>query len=68
MSDAFRCDRCGEYSTGSGVKARVGEYVKTSGFKSIYDFFTKAELCKSCFEGLEHVVEEYMDTEVERND
>jgi len=62
MSDAFQCDRCGDYRGGDGYYMRYGEYVRDNMFSgnSKYDFQHQAELCDDCKEGLDKLVDDYM--------
>ena len=50
MSDAYQCERCGEYYDGSGYPLRFGKYAGTSGFSSSYDFEHAVEVCDGCKE------------------
>ena len=60
MSDAYQCDKCGEFNNGSGIQMRYGVYLGTSSFKSNYDFAESAELCKECKKELDNIVSDYM--------
>jgi hypothetical protein len=63
MTDAYQCDRCGDYESGSGTNVRCGEYCGTSGFTSKYEFWHKAELCDECRERLENTLSEFFRVE-----
>ena len=49
MTDAFQCDRCNEFQSGSGKEFRVGEYLEGGSFKGNYSFEAKKELCSECY-------------------
>jgi len=61
MTDAYQCDRCGEYNSGSGKPARVGKYAGSTCFNSEYRFFLKEELCGDCYHELQDVVNDFME-------
>ena len=60
MTDAYQCDRCGEYNKGDGKNAECGHYRNFAG-APVRDNFVSAELCSDCWDGLVDVVETYMD-------
>lgn len=61
MSDAFQCDRCGEFQQGCGTHARFGRAVPNSlgGYDPTYKI--EEELCDDCWEGLIDLVEAYFE-------
>jgi hypothetical protein len=61
MSDAFQCDRCGEYNKGDGKNAECGQTYTNFAGAPVRDNFVAAELCSDCWDGLVDVVETYMD-------
>jgi len=58
MTDAYRCDRCGEYSDGNGRLARVGKEVRAKAPN--YRWHLEDELCGDCYHELQDVVDEFM--------
>jgi hypothetical protein len=61
VSDAFQCDRCGEYNEGSGKRAQCGHVFSNFAGAKQRDNFVAAELCDDCWNGLVEWVEEYME-------
>lgn len=50
MSDAFKCERCGDYNDGSPCRRKYRSYAGVSAFSGWTDGTTKtkAELCEDC--------------------
>jgi len=50
MSDAFKCERCGDYQDGSPCRRKYRSYAGVSAFSGWTDGSTrsKAELCAEC--------------------
>lgn len=60
MTDAYKCDRCGDFSEGSPCRRKYRSYMDVSAWSGWTDATTKAkaELCPDCAAVVDEAVEE----------
>jgi len=63
MSNAYKCDKCGDFEEGTPHRYEVGKYKKVSPFSgwSDKDTIKRVEICSNCEEKFTSFVKQFFD-------
>lgn len=66
MTNAYQCDRCGEFDTATPNRYKIREYHRSSAVGwTDGETLHKLQLCEDCTESLESTMEEWLDGSLE---
>lgn len=63
MADAFKCDRCEDFSEGRPERLAIRKYAEGKGFMEWAngEHLLSVELCEDCLEALTPTIRDYLD-------